>query len=97
MVFDVVKDRLAVWRDRREVARQRLEAADEFTWVWSDTVNPCSHEFGADLTCRETNTLATLFRLFHHWNTANQLQKEHERGPNCNNAEPHPEIVEEDQ
>ncbi|MEU0214060.1 hypothetical protein ABZ281_02690 [Streptomyces sp. NPDC006265] len=96
MIFDAVLDKVAVWRDRAEVRRQRLQAAEEFVWTWAETVDPDSHEFGAELGCNETNTAANLFRLFHFWNTANQLQKEHQRGPNCNNAEPHPEIVAED-
>ncbi|WP_424863041.1 hypothetical protein [Streptomyces sp. MMS24-I29] len=93
MILSAVLDRLAAWRDRREVQRQQLQAAENFVCVWAGVVGPDSHEYGAELGCAETNTLASLFRLFHFWSTANQLQEEHERGPNCNGVEQHPEIV----
>lgn len=87
MIFDGVLDAVAVRRDRRKVHAEQLQAAEEFVWKWAETVDPESHAFGADLDCAETNTLANLFRVFHFWNTADQLVREH--GPNCNNAEPH--------
>ncbi|MDW6058160.1 hypothetical protein SAZ11_08660 [Streptomyces sp. FXJ1.4098] len=95
MVIDAVLDRVSVWRDRRKWPQEQLRAAEDFVFTWSGTVDPDSYECGAELGCGETNRPATLFLVFDFWNTANQLQKEHERGPNCNNAEPHPEITEE--
>lgn len=95
MILNAVLDKVAVWRDRREVQRQQLKAAEDFVWTWSDTVDPDSHEFAADLDCTETNTAADLFRVFNFWNTANQLLKEH--ASNCTHDEPHPEVVEEDE
>ncbi|MGW0536338.1 hypothetical protein [Streptomyces sp. NPDC003032] len=95
MIFKAVLDKVAEWRDRRELEQQRLQAADDFTWTWAATVDPDSYAFGAELDCRATNTLADLFRAYQFWNTADQLQEEHEHGPNCNRAEPHPAIIKE--
>ncbi|MFE4335379.1 hypothetical protein ACFRQM_40040 [Streptomyces sp. NPDC056831] len=91
MILGAFLDKVSVWRDRREVQSRRLQAAENFVWTWADRVDPDNYEFGAVLNCTEANTLAELFRVFHFWNTANQLVREH--GSNCNGAEQHPEDI----
>ncbi|WP_159398275.1 hypothetical protein [Streptomyces aureocirculatus] len=90
-------DKLAVWRDGRKVQQEQLQAAEDFVFTWSGTVDPDSYQSGAELSCGATNRLANLFRAFYFWGAANWLQKEHEHGSNCNSAEPHPEIIEENE
>ncbi|MEV5264775.1 hypothetical protein [Streptomyces werraensis] len=68
---------------------ERLAAAREFVEVWCTTVDPDSHEFGAELSCEEANTMAELFRTHLYANTARQLLAEHAQ--NCAGAANHPE------
>lgn len=48
MVFAMLRARC----ERRAVLRERLRAAEEFAWVWADTVNANSYAYGAELSAR---------------------------------------------
>jgi len=75
------------WFEQRKVMRERVAAAEEFAWVWSDTVNTDAYAYGASLECNEAQALARLFTACNFFNTAADLLAEH--ATVCQHDEPH--------
>ncbi|MGW3153769.1 hypothetical protein [Streptomyces sp. NPDC001089] len=63
--------------DRRTA--ELIEAAEEFVWVWADTVNTDAYDYGASLECDEAQTLHRLFDVSGFTNTAAELLEDHRK------------------
>lgn len=83
-------------RKRAERRRKQLKAAEEFVWVWADTANTLSHDYGSTLQCSEANVMARLFRVFDFPNTAADVMDGHLKGcdGNADHNEPNGEAAE---
>lgn len=81
------------WRNRRNErvrAAALVEAADDFAWIWADTVNNDSYAYGAMLTCAEAATLARLLHVTGFANHATDLAQEHSNVCNEQACKRHP-------
>ena len=77
---------------QRVAKRERLQAAEDFTWVWADVVNTEGYAYGASLECHEAQALGALFLAFGYDNTVAELLAEH--AAVCEHQEPHAEVEE---
>ena len=83
----MILNKVRAFFERRGMVRERLQAAEDFVWVWADVVNTDAYAYGASLECHEAQVLARLLTAHNFVNHSAEMLAEHTAV--CQHDEPH--------